>query len=852
MRGLNFVFLKIAGFQSPINSRFSVPADTWGPARWLSFPRPPSQNHGGVVGLTVRRGLGRKGHDMRRAILVMIIMCLGLAAVGNAWGQTLYWDADGNTSDATGGMGNWDTSSSLWRSGSAVGPLQAWTNIGPRDAYLGGTAGTLTLTTAITVNDITVAPTLGTNYAITSNTLTLSGTTPTIDVAGGDALFIGAEIAGTAGVTKTGSGVLELAGSSTYVGGTTVSAGTLNISGSLIGNTGGIAVNGGATLAKLGITGAAHASGTVQVGSAEGNRGMLIVGSGGSLTVDSGLPGVVVGGPGGSRNWANTAGAVYVNGGTFNDNAPTGRDAFELGAAIGGYGYFGQTGGTTTANEVGVASAHEGNGLMEIRGGSFTSANYFLIGRGRSPQTGVLNVFSGGTLNVNGPADGYFAIGWADDPSVIAGIINLQGGNVNTAATNPLDLKYQNSNSSSVGIANLNGGTLSTLAIKSSRSDGTRLVNFNGGTLRALANTTALINNTTNTIYSGGATIDSNGFNVTIPSDLLTPSGNGVTNIAVANGGSGYIAPPIIALSGGGGSGATAIANMVDDETGNGTYRIASITITNPGTGYTSDPTASFVDNTMLYATRAVLGTISTTANALSGGLTKIGSGALTLTGSNTYSGPTTVGQGKLVVSGALGSTAVSVNGGASLGGTGSIAGNVTVAGGSIVAAQGAIDLTDGKAGTLTLSDTNAGETVLTLGGTAGNPSTLDFEVGTTADRVVLAVGKLLVNPGGATISVTPLAGFGPGTYDLFDFSSGQAIGLDNLSLSTTSLSGYILGLQLTPTAEQLVVSVPEPSTFALLGVGAIGVLGYAWRHFPLIELILKNHLTRYLTELLT
>jgi autotransporter-associated beta strand protein len=212
------------------------------------------------------------------------------------------------------------------------------------------------------------------------------------------------------------------------------------------------------------------------------------------------------------------------------------------------------------------------------------------------------------------------------------------------------------------------------------------------------------------------------------------------------------------------------------------------------------------------------------------------GGGMVTLNNKNGYTAGTLVAAGSLLVNGSLGHTAVAVNGGATLGGTGSIGGSVTVAGGSSPGTRGTISLLDGAAGTLTLSDAIPTDTVLTIGGsTAGSLSLLDFEVGTSADRILIAAGKMVVNPGGGTINITPLAGFGPGTYDLMDFPSNQASGLSYLSLATTSVDGYTLSLQSTPTAEQLVVqTVPEPSTLALLGVGAVGLLGYALRRWRL------------------
>lgn len=57
--------------------------------------------------------------------------------------------------------------------------------------------------------------------------------------------------------------------------------------------------------------------------------------------------------------------------------------------------------------------------------------------------------------------------------------------------------------------------------------------------------------------------------------------------IAVTSGGSGYTSAPTVTLTGGGGSGATAVALLDDDG-------VVAINITNPGSGYTSAPTVGF------------------------------------------------------------------------------------------------------------------------------------------------------------------------------------------------------------------------------------------------------------------
>lgn len=65
-------------------------------------------------------------------------------------------------------------------------------------------------------------------------------------------------------------------------------------------------------------------------------------------------------------------------------------------------------------------------------------------------------------------------------------------------------------------------------------------------------------------------------------------AGAGIASVTVTNGGTGYTAPTV-AFTGGGGTGATGTVQQTGGV-------ISGITITNPGTGYTSAPTVAITD----------------------------------------------------------------------------------------------------------------------------------------------------------------------------------------------------------------------------------------------------------------
>ncbi len=175
--------------------------------------------------------------------LAVSVSIVGFFQVGQADAATYTWDANGAASGVTDGTGIWNTTAgnTVWWDGLAD---SVWSNAGPNDAIFGngnGAAGTVNIGSAITVGNLTFHPASSGNYALTaannSNTLTLSGATPTITTNAG--ATINARIVSASGFVKEGLGTLTLRGSTAggtlnAIGGTiTVNAGALVLGGSL-------------------------------------------------------------------------------------------------------------------------------------------------------------------------------------------------------------------------------------------------------------------------------------------------------------------------------------------------------------------------------------------------------------------------------------------------------------------------------------------------------------------------------------------------------------------------------------------------------------------------------------------
>jgi autotransporter-associated beta strand protein len=143
--------------------------------------------------------------------------------------------------------------------------------------------------------------------------------------------------------------------------------------------------------------------------------------------------------------------------------------------------------------------------------------------------------------------------------------------------------------SAAVSALNLNrGGTLRIPNLLRGNS-GRSALNADGGTLELVraSELTTLFQNIPVVIYEGGLTLRfpaGSGATLSSAYPFRNPGGWGVVSVAVTDGGSGYLAPPRVTLSGGGGSNATAVA-FIDHASG----AVTGVVVTCRGEGYAGD-----------------------------------------------------------------------------------------------------------------------------------------------------------------------------------------------------------------------------------------------------------------------
>ena len=309
------------------------------------------------------------------------------------------------------------------------------------DANLGNAAGGLTFNGGT----LRTTATFG-----TTRTTTLNAGGGTFETQAGTTLTQGGAISGAGALTKTGAGTLLLTDAATYTGGTTISAGTLQLgnggtSGSIVGdvlNNGTLTFNRSDTSTFDGVI-----SGTGSV--VQAGSGTLILSADhdytGGTTINAGTLQIGNGGATGSvvGNIANNSALAFNR-----------SDDVTYGGVISGTGSLTQAGSgqlTLTGTNTFTGGTTVNAGLLTVNG---------------SLASGV-NVLGGGSLGGTGTIGGNVTVSGTISPGNSIGTINIVGNYIqNPGSTYQVELNAagQSDLISITGNATINGGTVAVQA----------------------------------------------------------------------------------------------------------------------------------------------------------------------------------------------------------------------------------------------------------------------------------------------------------------------------------------------------------------------------------------------------
>ena len=506
-------------------------------------------------------------------------------------------------------------------------------------------------------------------------------------------------------VTMNSAGAtLILGGVNTYTGATTITAGTLQVNGSLDAGSA-VGVGTGATL-----SGSGTVNGTSDVTSGTINgTGLILTG----LTTFNGTGNILSGSETATAGVTLAAGAAVTQSGTLTGNlnttntgtftangAVTGNATVAAGGTLAGSGSIGGTTGVTSGTI-------NGTGLILTGVTTFNSSGNVLSGTVTS--TNGVTLASAAELALNGALTGNLTVG--------AGTLTGAGGSISGNA------------SLNGGIINLTSGTVGTLSVTGG--------NWNGaGSVTGLATSSSGIF----TVGSGANLTANGGLSVTGGSIASTDATSTITGSVNYTSASNSTFSGVIAGSGKtltlNHAAATLILDGANTYTGATTITAGTLQLGSGGTTGTLSSSSVITNNGTFEINRSNAVVQGTDFNGAgisgTGGITQAGTGTTTLNATNTYTGATLVSAGTLQLgsTGALGdagahTSGVTVNNGAALDLNGVTATANTVGlnlNGTSTATAGALTNSNGTAatwaGTVTLQSassigSNSGDIVL-------------------------------------------------------------------------------------------------------------------------------------------
>jgi len=568
------------------------------------------------------------------------------------------------------------------------------------------------------------------------------------------------------------------------------------------GGTGSVLVNGGTvTAANSGIGAGGSGSATITSG-LWSNGGDFTVGynSTGSLTLSgtSGNRGVLQAG----RVVEGTGtGTVSIDGGILKaaGNQSDFLSGFEAGdVTVGTGGIFVDSNGFA----IGISHSLGGGALTKIGAGTLTLTGTN-TSNGTVVKSGTLNLGSGGSITHNN-VDAVIGEATGDNAALV-----IDGGTLSNAqsyigsggATGSVTVNSGTWQTFSNTFIGYNGGH-GTLTINGGVVSGSSALigdNFAGGTGTAVV--TGGTWNTGNIVIgstgAGSLSISGGAVNVTFSSQIGYAGAQGSLTLSGVAGNRGVL--QLGTLTEGTGSGTVLFNGGVLQSREGGSllngFEAGDVTIAAGG---------AFIDSQNFQASlNAPLSGV--------GGLTKLGDGTLTLSGTNTYTGPTDLSYGTLLVTGDNSAAgAVTVRPGATLGGIGSV---------NDVVVQNLATLRPGVDGPGLL--TVAGDLTMNLNATL----VLDF-TGTGAGAFdQIAIRDMFTAGGTLSLQVGYAAAVGD-TFTVFtDGLTGRGWNSGGFTITTNLGNGLTWDTSKLGTDGMLTV-VPEPATWALLGLGFLLVVG--------------------------
>ena len=606
-----------------------------------------------------------------------------------------------------------------------VNASQSWAGTTTVNSGAFTTANGVTLaSSAIVVAGGTVATTSANTFADTA-TLTvnsgrlsiggsdtvasLAGTGGTVDLAAGTTLTAGdagatsyaGSITGSGGFTKVGSGALTLSGNNSYGGGALVSQGAL-VGGASTSFGNGSVVLGDGNTGTSSIVLMANSSGNTTIANAitVANLGTGLVSIGGTNTGSSS-----------ANAWTGTL-TLNRNVQVFGDTTPgsSGRTSF-LGQITGSGGITVTQGRVTlqngTNNFTGPVVVNSGATLqLDVNNG----LNEVIPNSAAVTVNGALNFASGGGTETIGSLAGsgtvssvvsgnYSLVVGGSTNTTFSGVITSGSGVIGLTKSGAGTLLLTGSNGFTGG-SSLNGGTLGVGSANALGSSGT--ISFGGGTLQYSASNTTDYSGRFSNAASQQYSIDTNGQNVTLGSNL-TSSGGSFTKLGAGD----------VTLSG-------------TNSYGGGTVVSAGRLV-----GTTTSLQGAITNNAAVEFAQAASGTYAGSMTG-SGSLTKSGAGTMTLSGSNSYAGGSTVSAGRLVGTTASLQGAITNNAEVEFAQatSGTYAGSITGSGSLTKSGVGAILLT-GSNGFTGGAALNAGTLAVGSANALGSSGTISFGGGT-------------------------------------------------------------------------------------------------------------------------